>query len=172
MASAIFQVLLTLKRVLTQAQVTNYAGTTNIGNMTGGGGLASVFDGTTTQAYAASAQGPAGAAGYVGKQWAASKVMSQAVVYDTDGTSTVHWNSGSNSDTITLTLYGKQTAPTGATDGTSLGSNTIVNGTTTNVTVTSTDQLTAWAYNWITITSSAYAGGKLCISEVIFYEMV
>lgn len=150
---------------------------TNIGNMTAAGGLAAAFDGTTTQAHTAAAKmtGGTGATGYVGKNYTgAAKAIANARVYATDGTGTVHWNTGSNSDTITLTLYGKASAPASATDGTVLGSTSFANGpsgtaaaTTPSPTITSSDTTTTWNYVWVAISTNAGTGGVV-VAEVVF----
>lgn len=78
---------------------------TAIGTMTGNGGLAASFDGTTNQAFAAASGTPAaGNTGYVGKDWGSgnTKLIGSFTAYSTN-------DAGFNAisgNTITLSLEG------------------------------------------------------------------
>lgn len=160
-------------KALTETQVTDYTGTTNIGDITRNGGLASLFDGDTSQAYTAGGGGASTSTPmWGGKQWAASKIMSKAMAYGCNGTGSIYWSTGGGSSTMTVTLYGKQTSPSSGTDGTSLGSNTIAQNNAGPITVTSSDTSTAWAYNWLYFSSAdSWGTGYGTCSEIIFFEM-
>lgn len=96
---------------------TNVSGT-SIGDLTGGGGLAAVFDGDNSKTYAQCAT-VAATTGYVGKTPASAVKVSRAIVY---GSSDKGFVTGA-SPAVTLSLYGKTgAAPANGTDGTLLGS--------------------------------------------------
>lgn len=142
---------------------------TNIGDMTGGGGLAAAFDGNLSQANSASAVGANRGAtgGYVGKDFGSgnAKPLSKIVVRSTN-------NIGfTNTGNVTLTLYGKNTAPANPSDGTSLGTNSIGSGgsNSTDYTVTSSDTVTAYRYAWAKIASSGVNADCYCCELSIYY---
>ncbi|MFN0043746.1 MAG: hypothetical protein ACKVSF_11115 [Alphaproteobacteria bacterium] len=155
------------------SQITDYTSTTNIGTMTGSGGLAAAFDGTTAQAAGSCASAAPGGASpaSVGKQWAGglSKTIGRFIVYDPS-------NEGhaSSAASVTLSLYGKNGAPASPTDGTLLftsPSQSYVIGTTSYDTtaVNGIDVSSAYTHHWITLTPSG-TSSTLYIAEVVFYE--
>ncbi|TAN58265.1 MAG: hypothetical protein EPN20_16550, partial [Magnetospirillum sp.] len=85
-----------------QTQIAQATGTA-IGDMTGSGGVAAAFDGTTAQTNAQGA-GNAGGAGFVGKDWGAgvTKTLTGFKVY---GTSNGGFDSASYG-TVTISLHG------------------------------------------------------------------
>jgi hypothetical protein len=157
-------------------QITDYTGTTNIGDMTGAGGLAAAFDGNANQTFSAcAAEGSGGTrSAYVGKQWAggASKTIGRFSV--TDPNNEGHASSGVST---TLHLYGKNGAPSSPTDGTLLFSSpsqAYAGGSTSTYDTTAVNTINtsnAYTHHWITI-EPAGATGTLYIAEVIFYEWV
>lgn len=130
---------------------------TNIGNMTSGGGLAALFDGVISQAYAVSAIGPT-STGYGGKTLAAPRVFGQAIAY---GSTDQGFVSGSN-PSISFEIRGKNgTAPASFADGTLLASLTFTDTTNESAgrILTSTDLVTAWDHLWLTATGSVFIFG-------------
>ncbi len=157
-------------------QVTDYSGTTYIGDMAGGGGIGAAFDGNTDQAFSAcAAEGSGGTrSAYVGKHWAGglSKTIGRFIAYDPNDEG--HASSGVS---VTLSLYGKNGAPSSPTDGTMLfmspsqpyaGGSIGVYDTGT---VNTIDVSNAYTRHWVTVTPIG-ATGTLYIAEVIFYELV
>jgi hypothetical protein len=130
-----------------------FSGGTNIGNMTGLGGLAAAFDGTTNKARSSCAY-IANATGYVGKTFGTGKRVEHVVAYPSNDNGFQHDNQ--SGETYSLTLYGKQgTAPSNATNGTSLGTASgSDNSPVAAATITSSDQSTLWDHCWLTITPS------------------
>ena len=137
---------------------------TNIGDMTGDGGLAAAFDGTTSQAVAASATVTA-TTGIVGKDYGVNnsyRFYSFAITASNDSGFII----GSN-PTVTLSVYG--TTDGGTTGGTLLGTdaNTDSNGVTR--TINSTDTATAFRGFYVTITDGS--GTKKAIAEVAITQV-
>jgi hypothetical protein len=156
----------------------NLAGSTNIGDMTGGGGLAAVFDGTTTKSGTAGAYGtPATVAGqrYVGKNYsgASAQTIAQATVYPaTDWGFGVTPGAGGTAVgvTVTLNLRAKQTLPASAADGTLLGTTGAFPNQFTPMTINSIDQATAWNYIWIEIIATKPPSGVFpAIAQVVLF---
>lgn len=136
----------------------------NIGDMTVNGGLAASFDGDTNQDSGAGSRASA-SNGYVGKNYSASpKRIEKADLYPTNN---VGFGNIETSN-VTLTLYGKNGgAPSNRTDGTSLGSLNIADTTSGPQTITSSDQVTAWDYVWISVSFSSAT--SVHMAEVEFY---
>ncbi len=159
------------------------AGSTNIGNMTSGGGLVAAFDGVYAQTAAASATlgasgGAAGAGSiftlstYVGKDYslATDQAIEQATVYPSSdrgfayGTYDVPDSKLGGVTwpfipSMVFNLRGKATLPASASDGTLLGTSGSILNSTASVTVVSGDQATAWKYVWMEQVSSFQIGG-------------
>lgn len=143
--------------------------TSQIGSMTGGGGLASAFDGTTNQAIAASASLSGNNAGYVGADFsAAAKRVYKAEIW---GTNDQGYVTGAN-PSVSLSMRTKATLPANVGDGTFQGSTTFTDtaNESGNVrTINCSDQFTAFEYVFIgTSTHNAVKG----IAEIKFYESV
>lgn len=142
---------------------------TAFGDMTASGGLPAAFDGVTSQTAANSAN-PAAATivAYIGKDWGIG-VSKTVTGFKTWGTSDVGFQ-GAADPTITITLYGSNTAPTSSNNGTALGSasatdaNGLLISALTGMTVT-----TAYRYHWLEIAQNAAAAG-IYTAEVEFYE--
>jgi predicted RecA/RadA family phage recombinase len=144
---------------------------TNIGDLTGGGGLAAIFDGTTSQNDAASGQtvSGGGTTAYAGKNYSLSpKRITQVVAYPSNASS---WFSAADGTlNVTLTLYGKNGgAPANSTDGTSLGSVGPFSEDGASRTITSSDTTTLWDYVWVGMLSSGSTGTRY-MAELIFSE--
>lgn len=146
---------------------TQVTGGTNIGNMTDAGGLAAAFDGTTSQAQAASAQIGVSNSGYnntVGKDWGAgvSKVLRKVVIYAPNdaailgaaGTTTVKVQ-GSNDNSSWTDLY------TSGSIGGSGTSTTIDNNSGLIVTT---------AYRYHRINGNGNGSNAFAVAEVQFFE--
>lgn len=157
------------------------AGATNIGNMTGRGGLAAAFDGVTVQARTACAtftftSGGKTATGYVGRHFGggAQQIGSVTVYPSSDlsfgssgGTTAAVATNG-----ITINLRGKATLPANSADGTLLGTTGAIANTTTAVSITSSDQATAWNYVWaeIIVTFTLAVQGVAACAELQFFN--
>lgn len=139
---------------------------TNIGDMTGDGGLAAAFDGNTSQAEAGCAS-IGGLTGYVGKTLASKTTFGKAVIYASNN------NGYSNgAPTITVKIRGKNgAAPSGPTDGTQLGTITFADTSDESAgrTITSTDLVTTWDHLFAEIIRGA-GGGNLNCAELVLYN--
>lgn len=137
----------------------------NIGNMSANGGLAAAFDGTTSQDNSASAATASGDSGYVGKNYSGvgGKKIGQAIVYP----SNLSGFYTTINPTVTITLYGKASAPSSETDGTVIGTASAADSTSP-MTVISTDLTTTWNYVWARV-SGGSGGNQAYIAECIFY---
>ena len=148
------------------------AGSVNIGDLTGSGGLGAAFDGVFVKNAAASAQ-KATSGGFlsggtvlnlfsiIGKNYsgASNQKIQQATVYPaTDngigfGSYVDRASGGSNAlaTTITVNLRAKASAPATSSDGTLLGTSGPLTNTASAITVVSSDQTTAWPYVWVEV---------------------
>lgn len=140
---------------------------TNIGDMTGNGGLAACFDGTTNKPNSTSASKSAATLSYVGKNYSASpKKIAQAQTYGSNESGYV----GTANPSVTIKLWGKNgSAPANASDGTELGTVTFTdtnNLTNDPRTITSSDTTTSYDYVWVSITGNG-TNATLC-AQVIF----
>lgn len=166
---------------------------TNIGTMTGRGGLAAAFDGNNNQSFGTSAgllyypnpttvTLPTAPAMYVGKNYTSvsGKRIASAIVYpSTAGFSIWARISGATATvSVTLNLRAKATAPASSSDGTLLGSVSCAYNTTAPQTLTSNDQSTTWNYVWVEMVinfagSGSFTGfGEGFISEAVFYNPI
>lgn len=154
--------------VRTQGSV--ISGGTNIGDMTGNGGLAASFDGNTNQSGAACSVRSSVANGYIGKTPASAKRVFKLIAYGANN------NGFQNSNTATtITLYGKTgSAPASGTDGTSLGSVNFTDTTNESAgrTVTSSDNETLWDHIWMYISIDGGGSNNLFSAECELYESV
>jgi hypothetical protein len=152
----------------TESVVADGAGTV-FGDMTGGGGLSAAFDGVTSQINTASARksGTPPSPAYIGKDWGVgqTKIISQFHVWGTS-------NNGIDNDgnsTVTLTLYGSNSAPANATDGAALGNTSATDSN--GILISKTSGLTATPYRYHWIHGSHLTGtGEVQFAEVQFYE--
>ena len=149
-----------------QTQISQGAGTV-FGGALSGGALANLFDGNTNQSYGAGAYWSTNSVGYVGKYWGAGtpKTVSGFKAWGTNNYGFVN----NTNPTVTLTLYGSNSSPANATDGTSLGSmaftdaNSYAASKLTGITTT-----TAYEYHWVTI---SFVDAQLPMAaEFEFYE--
>lgn len=147
---------------------------TTIGNMTGGGGVASAFDGNSNKLQAASASlsftgaGPTTVSGYVGQSFStAVKILSATYTPPTNGNgawSSVGGGPGSQYQ-LTINLRGKtgSTPPANSADGTVLFTRQFPVTSPSIVTVTTplamvpSDQTTAFNFLWVEVIN-AYSG--------------
>lgn len=148
------------------------AGSSAIGNMTGFNGITAPFDGqfskVTSQCATLETSGgfaapdvPITLSGFVGKRYSAgAQMIQQATVYpSTDhGFGFSAFNIGGSSISFqpfyTLNLRAKASAPASSSDGTLLGT-TSFSGSSSTVTIISSDQTTAWPYVWIELIMTA-----------------
>lgn len=158
------------------------AGSSSIGDMTASGGLNAVFDGAFSKPFAACAEkfitgtgsfpqgGLAGFGGaYTGKNYGASpQAIKQATIYPSSDAGLAFGNyqesfSGNHqpfSVQMVLTLRGKLTAPTSPSDGTVLGTTGFIPNTVSSITITSSDQVTAWPFVWVEVEAQSSFGAN------------
>jgi hypothetical protein len=158
-----------LKATATGGPISGSTGT-NIGNMTGQGGLAAAFNGVTnaTAATNSAALTSVTNQAYVGKTYSPGRTISQVVVY---GSNNNGFFSSANPDT-TIELYGKTgSAPANASDGTLLGSVTFTDTADESAgrTITSSDTTTVFDHVWMRLTQSGAAATGY-VAEVVFHE--
>lgn len=145
---------------------------TNIGDMINNGGLAAAFDGNLSQSNATSSiKANAGTTGgYVGKDFGSgnAKPLSRVVVRSTN-------NIGlSNTGSVTLSLYGSNSAPSNPSNGTLLGTNAIgsIGSNSTDYTVTSSDTTTTYRYAWVKVASNAAGADAYCCELSIYITIL
>lgn len=142
-----------------------------IGDMTDNGGLAAAFNGTTSQAYGSSALSTShdGGPHYTGKNWGGgnSYIITKYIVY---GTLVQGFDSSGSAGTITMSLYGSNSAPANPTNGTQLHTTSFTDTKdatphtiTAGITVT-----TAYQYHWVTI-SSTKTGDFIAVGQIQFF---
>lgn len=138
---------------------------TVIGDLTAFGGLAAAFNGVTDAA--ASSAGIQTVGGYAGKDWGSgsSKVISGYTVSASSNAGYSDYN-----PLVTISLYGSNTAPTSATDGTLLDSQQIQDANGISVSETSgLDMSGTYRYHWAAISDGQ---GQVYIGEIDFKEAV
>jgi hypothetical protein len=143
---------------------------TNIGGMTGNGGLSAAFDGVTNQVATSTATSTGGETlNSIGKTLAVPSIISKCIVF---GSNNLGYSSNSPR-TITLSLYGKVgSAPTSHTDGTLLGTLTpftSLSNESTGRTITSSDLTTV--YNHVLLAIAANSNTFLACAELQLYGL-
>jgi len=175
--------LWTWGRITGLSNIISRAAGTAFGDMTSGGGLAAAFDGVFSKASATSAfkvitvgaggsrpgSGGGGAinpgdvftlGSYIGKNFTGSpQQIAQAVIYPTSDLGVGEGSFSESSLSVTLNLRAKQTAPSGQSDGTILGTVTTLN-TVSPITIISSDLVTAWNYVWIEEVTTAVSSAS------------
>jgi hypothetical protein len=143
-------------------------GSSNIGNMTGGGGLAAAFDGTTSQANTAGAAlNNSSSDGTVGKDWGIgnTKTINKAVIIGPNNTSIVR-NSIDSQGATAVYLEASTDNFSASTVSLASASTTTASG---EVVVLETSGASAYRYHRIRV--QAIDGSSDCfIAEVQFYE--
>jgi hypothetical protein len=162
-----------LVQASTSAVVAGGTGT-NIGDFTTNGGLAAIFDGNTNQGGDVGGLKTSTTSGYAGKTYSPTKRIAQAVVYGGNSLAGAAGYVAAINPTVTLVLRGKTgSAPSGRTDGTSLGS---ISFTDTGDesgnprTIASSDTATAWDHVWIDFSHNG-AANNCVIAEIQFTEL-
>lgn len=131
----------------TCTEITDYSSYTKIGDMTTGGGLAASFDGTLHQGAGASSRKTS--SGYVGIDFGASNAQKICKIV---GYSTTDNGFSSFTSTPTLNAYASNSAPSGPTDGTLIGTTgSFTDGNSISKEITSTDQSTSYRYVWLNV---------------------
>lgn len=158
------------------------AGSANIGDLTGGGGLTALFDGTLSKASSLCATfaqnlGPAGSfTKYAGKNYSGATDQAIGAVAIYPSTDKLFGGLGNDpTQRYEFTLYGKASLPSSATDGTSLGTASFVGDTASAILITSSNTTTAWKYVWVAIKVTNLAGTNirsLWASQIQFYSPV
>ncbi len=136
------------------------AGSTNIGNLTGGGGLTAAFDGTVSKKASVCANAlffSGGASCFVGKNYTSpgAQTIAQAVVYPSKDYGIENHNDATNGNyntpkrTVTINLWAKASAPANSRDGTLLATATTDAASKAPVTLVSNDIVSTWNYVWV-----------------------
>jgi hypothetical protein len=150
----------------------NAAGSTNVGNMTGGAGIAAAFDNTTSQAAASSARlTTAGVIQWVGKDYGSGNTH-RVGRFRVFGPNNATLSGGAGA--VFVRLYGSNvaTGPTSPQDGTLISTGTNANTTAETYDVT-VDSVTSYRWIWVTIsTTSNAAPADAIIAEAQFYDYV
>lgn len=144
------------------------AGSTNIGTLTGSGGLAAAFDGTPSKVASSSATGTISIAPfssavnttfYVGKNYtgASAQTIQSVTVWPSSDQGFL----GSSAHTLIfisfeINLRAKATAPSNPNDGTLLGATGQITNTISPVNITSNDSITTWNYAWVELISTFF----------------
>ena len=141
---------------------------TIIGDFTTGVAIGNAFDGTQNAASGASPH-RGGTTGFLGKDWGSGngKIISGVKIWAATNTGYIN----NNSHTFDIRLYGSNTAPANATDGTLVG--TIATGTTAPYSgdpreLMSGITATQYQYIWVAIIAGQYV--DMYVAEVEFYE--
>lgn len=146
---------------------------TNIGDLTGGGGLAAAFNSNNFDTFSAAATktNPAGTnlawSGYVGKNYSAvPKTIASAIVFPASDTGF----SSPDYNPVTISLYGSQGDPASV-SGTLLAQSVITDSTNA-VSLISNDAVTTWNYVYVIVQSAfTFAGHQaVAVAEVQFYS--
>ena len=150
-----------------QAEI-DYTGSSNIGDMTEGGGLASVFDGNLAQTDSTGAQKSGAVTAFVGKDWGSgnTKSITGVKVWGID----TGYNGGDF--TVDFLLYGSNSAPTTPVDGTLIKTleTEVAHSESTNPKQYLTGITPSpYRYNWVTIDTNS-ASDRIWLGEVEFYE--
>jgi hypothetical protein len=151
-------------------KIVDMTGGTNLGDLTGGGGIDTLFDGDIGEAQAACAT-KSGTSGYAGRTYPSTgtKTITKALVYGSEDAGYV----SAINPTVTLNLYAKSgAAPANATDGTLVGTLTpftdTANESATTRTIATTTALPG-QHAWVQISHNG-ASNTMGMAEVIFYE--
>lgn len=134
------------------------------GDMTANGGLAAAFNGTTSQDSSVSALRASVTSAYCGKAFSSAQRISRV---DTYGSNNAGYN-GTNVST-TITIYGSNSSPANATDGTVLGSTTFTDGNTTDQKQITCDPSTAYQYVWATLSTAS--ASNLYFAEIKYFTV-
>ena len=144
---------------------------TNIGDMTGAGGLAASFDGNTNQAATVVSQ-KSTTEGYVGKLYSTGKIVDQVVCYGSNNGGYC----GQNNGTITLNLRGKVGTPANGADGTLLATASFAeqaNESAGRTLTNSGDRTTAFTAVFVEVSEvSSPAFNDVKMAELQIYEML
>lgn len=137
----------------------------NIGDMSGGGGLSAAFDGNIDQAVGSAAQKASSSEAYVGKTLAAAKIFGRAIAYGANDS-----GFGSGDVEVTITVRGKAgAAPASFDDGTAIGSVTFTDtADATPQQIESSDLSNSWDHLWITISAGVTQAWRC--AELVLYE--
>ncbi|MDO8608504.1 MAG: hypothetical protein Q7R40_18385 [Phaeospirillum sp.] len=133
------------------------------GDMIDLGGLAGAFDGVTSAGHTSCAAKNAVTQCFVGKAFLAAQSIGKVVVYGPNNYSWDTYNTGP----VTISIYGKSSAPASAADGILLASQSI-SSTAANQVATFSFAPASYQYVWVEMTKgSAMQYG--CIAEVQYF---
>lgn len=137
-------------------------GGTNIGTLTGGGGLSSAFNGATSEAYSAAANivSTGAITGTVGKNWGTAKKVKRFIAYGSD----VNFSSAGGYIRLKFWASGVTLWDSGVTTS-AIGASIDVNS------FSGLDISTAYQYHWFEITEILGNGGShvIAVSELMMF---
>lgn len=128
--------------------------------------IAAWYDGTTSQSTSAATVKSSSTSMYLGKNYTSLggfKCSGATVWASTSGFVSV------TSPSITLTLYGKATAPANSSDGTVLGTSTFTDSNSKIVFLSSSDTTTSYNYLWVKVARADAAAEVLYVAEIRMY---
>jgi hypothetical protein len=134
------------------------------GSMTGGGGLASGFDGTTSITNGGGPYMNGTSNGYFGKAFSSATSISRCIVYPPNDA-----GFGNTGGTCSLSIYGKNGTPSSGTDGTLLGSISFTDPND-NTEYARTIEFTAASYTHFWVYISQSGAGRVSSSELEYYS--
>ena len=136
------------------------------GNMTASGGLAASFDGSTSKVYTSCSVNLATNPAYVGKAFASAQAIAQVIVY---GANNGGYSDASPGSAMTISVYGKSTSPSSATDGTLLGS--VGPFSDSNATNPKTITCSGAAYQYVWVVVSNGSANSASLAQVQYYTV-
>lgn len=132
------------------------------GDMTANGGLAASFDGTTSTASASCSHRASTTSAYIGKAFSVAQNISRVDTYGSNNS-----GYGGSNNTLTFTVYGKNGAPSNATDGTAIGSISFTDADSTQQKSIPCNASTAYTHVWVNITGSSQ---NMWMAEVKYFN--
>lgn len=140
---------------------------TNIGDMTGSGGLAAAFDFTTSQTFSASARKTSATSGFVGKNWGGNKNVCRFDLYGPSNDFIFDANSG----TLTCKLQGSSSGVWGG-EQTTLKTQTITGTQTVAQVISVTTGITAGDYAYHRWFFECSSSQSIACAEVRVWTLV
>jgi hypothetical protein len=134
---------------------------TPFGNMINGVALTAAFDGAVTKSYSACVAIGSGSA-YVGRPGSSATTLNKVTIYSSSDRGFCFSNSQ-----ITINVYGKNSAPSSATDGTIVGSATVTDGGSSQVVASVAFVQASYLYWWIGFVCPGTQSGW--VSQVQFF---
>lgn len=142
----------------------DFTGQTNIGDMTGGAGIDTLFDDDTTETLATSATKASATTAYAGRSLPSAIAIGGCDVYGSDDQGFVD----GATPAVTISLYAKNGVPANSTDGTLLGTLTFTDATNARRTIQSKNTTTTFTHVWVKIDHNGSAATMACAELDVF----